>query len=414
MEKVKSILKNKKFYEVAFVSTVLVSFLIWITRLFIGGAESSQWKLFFDGVTDFLADTLNVIGYSGERDVYNNTYFPGLGGKAYPPLTYFVTYLLSRLVDMQPYYDYQLFKGLYIEPKLLIILIIGFAISLIVLFETVREVKDGNKLTKLLIALAVVLSQPVLFSIERGNSIIITSCFVLFYLFNYDSENKYLKELALVSLAIATALKMTPVFLGVLLLYNKQWKDALRTVIYGAIFFFVPFLFFKGGFGNVPLLVRNTMLHLKLYESWNGCTLYACLIQYGLPYSDECEMIVSSITNLICILLLCAGFVIKNKRIIALNLLMIIIIMPSHSEYYNVLYLLPAIIMFLNDDDKKILDIIELLAYLSIMMVFYSQHDMFWNYHLAIMVLVIICIIRTTKEVKGYLKNNKQTKVTEE
>ena len=75
MEKVKSILKNKKFYEVVFVSTVLVSFLIWITRLFIGGAESSQWKLFFDGVTDFLADTLNVIGYSGERDVYNNTYY---------------------------------------------------------------------------------------------------------------------------------------------------------------------------------------------------------------------------------------------------------------------------------------------------------------------------------------------------
>ncbi|MCM1061323.1 MAG: hypothetical protein NC452_13695 [Eubacterium sp.] len=111
MSKIKTIknntifIKSKRFYEISFVVVILLGFILWIIGIFHGGKDSSQFQVFFRNCRDFFADMLNVVGYSSQKDVYNNTMYTGLGEKAYPPLTYIITYFFSRLVDMQPYYE---------------------------------------------------------------------------------------------------------------------------------------------------------------------------------------------------------------------------------------------------------------------------------------------------------------------
>ena len=102
---------------------------------------------------------------------------------------------------------------------------------MIALYELIRSCKNGNKAVKIMSSIAFCLSMPVIFTIERANFLLMTLFFILFYIFNNDSENKIRRELALISLAMASALKLTPAVLGILLLYNKQWKEAIRTVI---------------------------------------------------------------------------------------------------------------------------------------------------------------------------------------
>ena len=132
---------------------------------------------------------------------------------------------------------------MYQDTRILIIIILILIVNMIALYELIRSCKNGNKAVKIMTSIAFCLSMPVIFTIERANFLLMTLFFILFYIFNYDSENKTRRELALISLAMASALKLTPAVLGILLLYNKQWKEAIRTVIYGLILGMVPFLF---------------------------------------------------------------------------------------------------------------------------------------------------------------------------
>lgn len=90
-----------------------------------------------------------------------------------------------------------------------------------------------------------------------------------------NSENRILRELALIALAVAFGLKLYPAFFGMLLLYDKQYFRAIRTAIYGLLLFFLPFLAFHEGFSGISLFFETLF-------SWNGG--YSIEI-YGLEFA---------------------------------------------------------------------------------------------------------------------------------
>lgn len=87
------------------------------------------------------------------------------------------------------------------------------------------------------------LSSISLFSFERGNIIYLAVINSIFFLVNYQSENKIIREMSFIALAIAAALKGFPALLGILLLYDKRHKEAIRLIVHGVIFSFLPFCF---------------------------------------------------------------------------------------------------------------------------------------------------------------------------
>ena len=79
----------------------------------------------------------------------------------------------------------------------------------------------------------------------------------MIFLAFYDSENKILREIALISLGLAVGFKLYPIAFGALLLKEKHYKELLRAAIYCILFTFVPFFIFYNGFESIGLFFKN-------------------------------------------------------------------------------------------------------------------------------------------------------------
>ena len=388
-------LKTKTAFEIIFIATVVLSFLLWITYICIDGSSSPQFNMFFQRCEDFMADSTNVLGYSAGRDPYHNL-LHGLEEKAYPPLTYAIMYLISRVVDVNAIVqkDNNYFY-IYNNLQYLTILVIFLILLLLLMYTLIQVTKNGNMAVKTMTALALCCSAPMLYSIERANTIIFTVILCMFFLFYYNSENKVLRELTLIALAIAAAFKMTPALLGIMLLYNKQFKEASRTVIYGIIMVFGPFIFLHGGFSNAPLMFQNMKLNLQAYSSIEGCTLAASLNRFGQTFMngfilpDMIIAIMKIVTVLTSILLLAVVPFLKFNWEKVAAVVLVLIILPSHSGTYCILYMIPVIVMFLNEEKHRNIDFLYLFCFIMISWDFICPATYIFNFNLAIPIMVI-------------------------
>lgn len=361
---------NKSIYEKIFICVLLFSFVVWFGATLLGGPENDGFAIFFSKCDDIFADSSNVIGYSFNRNPYNETYVHSGLERAYPPLTYVMYFIISKVILMNPYIDADSFKEIYMYPPLLIVLIILLLITVILSYEIFRTVKNGGDATKALTALVLILSRPVLFTIERANTLLLPMLLNTIFIFFCDSKNKVLKEVSLLSLAISAALKMTPAVLGILLIYKKQWKDALRTVIYGLFFFFAPFLALKGGFSNIPVFFKNMSLNLNQYANIDGSNLVNRLKFLFPDITSEAFNVANIIYTILCVfILLTIPFMQKDWHKVC-GICLILTILPSHSGTYCVLYMIPAVLAFLNEEDHKFL---ELFAFSAFLMLFIHE-----------------------------------------
>lgn len=60
------------------------------------------------------------------------------------------------------------------------------------------------------IGASVIGTYSILFAVERGNIIILAFVFLMYFVAFFESENKVLKEMALLSLAVSAGLKLYP------------------------------------------------------------------------------------------------------------------------------------------------------------------------------------------------------------
>lgn len=386
-------LKDNKTFEVIFIAGILLLVSIWIGCICVEGTNSRQFETFFLSTGDFLADATNVTGYSSQRDVYHNTMYTGLGEKAYPPLSYLISYLFSRTVDMTPYWQNSYFVNMYQNTHFMIIYMIFLIATMVILYQTLCRCKEGPEVIRSLAAFAVILSAPLMYSVERGNFIIHTLICTLVYLRYYDDKTVWKRELALMCLAIATSFKMTPAVLGIFLIYDKKWKEIAHVIVYGIIFGLLPFLFFKGGFANIATMFQNMKLNLDAYNSSEGCTLYASFLNMGLSGSEALQTAFKYITYVICLFFVVTAPMLKGKWQRWLSILLVLLIAPSHSGQYCILYLIPAMISFLNEKEHAYAEYIILIAFLLIMNPLQGGAWTKLDYHFSIIVLVIYMLV---------------------
>jgi len=392
-------MKTKTSFEIIFIATIGLSFLLWMIFMFLGGPSGNQFNIFFGRCGNFIADSSNVTGYSSGRDPYHNLIY-GLGEKAYLPLTYVIMYFVSRIVNVDSYaIRDESYFGIVADYKYLAIFLIFIIIIMILMYTLIQVTKKGKMSIKIMTAMALCFSAPMIYSIERGNTIIFTVFLCMFYLFYYNSENKILKELALIALASAVGFKMTPALLGIMLLYNKQFKEAARAVLYGIIIVFGPFLFLHGGFSNIPLMFDNIALNLKSYTSLDGCTLTASVNRFGKFFDNKFTMTqglvdnLKTITTILSLLLLVVVPFLKTNWEKVAAVVVVLIILPSHSGEYCVLYMLPVIVMFLNEEKHRNIDFLYLLCMIMISWDFVCKASEIFNYNLALPIMVVALLI---------------------
>lgn len=365
--------------------------------LFLQNPQGSQRSLLFPDQDDYFMDFFNTLNYTADRNPYQDGY-GGLVNRNYLPLAYLILYPFSRLGD----FINELPKDIRPEQAAIIGCFIFLMISFGMFFYLMYEGKNGKRREKLLTTLACACSGLVVYNIDRANTVILAVAFLWLFLLFYRDENPFYRHLALIGLAISAALKVYPVIFGVLLLYEKRWKDAAWAVFYGIIAVFLPFLFFKEGFSAIPQLIYNVQLNSKKYYGGS----FSIVTNHIFDTRNIMSVGFAAAKILMALVIVLAW---KQKVFWKQILLLIcaLLLSPTHSGYYCGLYLFIPLIFFLNEEEHSNLDWMYLVLFIlavsplqfSILLpetgVFRTVFDNFMLQNMAVIVMYIALIIET-------------------
>lgn len=248
-----SLTKKSGFTTTKKLTTFFIVFFIacfFVAAVMAAASSGDSWKamLFHNGkYTDMYMDFFNSIRDAGAEDVYTarNNIYPPLGLLLFKILGFLVSEDLVNLLNSQ--------RTLLQSDQRSMMIYILFACICILSMSTIinsyvnklkwkNNVKSGTYHS--VISFLLIVSYPVMYCIERGNIIILSMIFTMFFVFFRDAENKFLREMSYISLAIAAGIKLYPAIFGLLLLFEKKYKDAVRLIIYGIIATVFPFVFF--------------------------------------------------------------------------------------------------------------------------------------------------------------------------
>ena len=225
----------------AFVTLSGAMLLYYILFILARGSDAVLHSFMLKG-DDFLMDYYNSV-----RDVAQGTGVYTDRHVIYPPMANLIMLIFSRFMPAA-YLNTDFVDRLYWVqyPSAICSLLFYLGIpALLLLLLCYRQYQKGNK-TRCALAAAVLFAYPVLYAMERGNIILWSVLATLYYVFHYDSESRVHRELSLLALAFAFSLKLYPALLGLLLVADKRYKDAIRAAIYGILLLVLPCFFFGG------------------------------------------------------------------------------------------------------------------------------------------------------------------------
>lgn len=345
---------SKLFYIISFASLVVCI----IMGALSNGVTVSN--LLFNKDDVFMDFFNSVVDCSG--DAY------GESGVIYPPLVV----LFYKFCSM--FFNIDSMKASEVrETSLGMIIFVCFTIVSYILFaKLIYKYKNGSFANKSLFAFFTLFSFPMIYLIERGNIIVLVLPLLLYFVNEYDSDVKYKRHLAYICLAISVAIKIYPVFFGLLLLKKKKnFKNILLCIFYGAVFFFVPFIF-VGGFSQLGVLIHNILYTSSMFGSKgfgfkvsisNTFSLFGHVFNHVRLFETAGTMFLI-ITVLAGLFLILFNKWNEDWKIYAV-ISLIIILVPGFSYIYSVAYMIIPLLFFLNKKEIKWIDYIYSLLFIA-------------------------------------------------
>lgn len=317
-------------------------------------------NLFFNKDDVFMDFFNSVVDCSG--DAY------GESGVIYPPLVV----LFYKFCSM--FFNIDSMKASEVrETSLGMIIFVCFTIVSYILFaKLIYKYKNGSFANKSLFAFFTLFSFPMIYLIERGNIIVLVLPLLLYFVNEYDSDVKYKRHLAYICLAISVAIKIYPVFFGLLLLKKKKnFKNILLCIFYGAVFFFVPFIF-VGGFSQLGVLIHNILYTSSMFGSKGfgfKVSISNTFSLFGHVFNHVRLFETAGTVFLIITVLAGLFLILFNKwnedwKIYAV-ISLIIILVPGFSYIYSVAYMIIPLLFFLNKKETKWIDYIYSLLFIA-------------------------------------------------
>lgn len=168
-----------------------------------GGALND---IFYGG--DYFNDFYNSMCDAGTKDVYVEK------GVIYPPLSSLFFYLISKMVpnryvmlDFETGERHQIYtSGLCQIIFLLFIVVTVLALGM--LFYDILQ-RTASKIGSFLTSFFLMMSFPILYCIQRGNVALLAMLLTAFFVFYRNSDNKVLREISYIALAVPQDLKFS-------------------------------------------------------------------------------------------------------------------------------------------------------------------------------------------------------------
>lgn len=330
-----------------FLTAMMVSLLLFVGICCYYGNGYNRFT-FYKAGEDMFMDFFNSV-----RDATQGIDCYGERRVIYPPLANCYYLFCSRFMT-DSYCDSGIHGRLsYFDVRanimpFLITTIICYVLFAVFIAHNLKKEKPVSVLTTLFILINV----PMLRLIERGNILFIALVLVAFFIGYRDSENKVIRELSYIALALAAGIKLYPALFGILLLFDKKFKEALRTIIYGILAFVLPFAFY-GGIEGFKLWYRN----IKFFSEFKGSgvelegsttldTVFYVFKHFGKEVNVPSSVHTLMIAVPILIVILYAFLTDKYwKKVLAVSVAMILV--PGAAQSYTmVCFLIPMIYMF--------------------------------------------------------------------
>jgi len=318
----------------------------WILVVTSGGVALQSVLFAYPGNT--FMDFYNVI-YIASTDPYHN-------GGIYPPLAYCAYYVIGLIA--LPELETPIYINNF-DIKLTqtgeMCLFMFFAIAVFMIYKGSQKVLGCKDREKDLLFLILLLSPTMLFTIERANINLITVGLMLCFVACYRSEDKYCRYMAVIFLALATCTKVYVAVYGLLLCKKDRLHELFIFIVLTITLNTVPFLFIGGD----PVTYINNLLHWASIsdESWISPTSPGLAdMLYVLDENTNMAIDSAYIAKILKYLILCLtpilvffsgnGFDWKNMALLSI---MMILIGGNLGGYYQI-YLIPAFLMFLNEN----------------------------------------------------------------
>jgi len=259
---------HKKYLSFWFVVLSVASIFSSLVVLYATHGEAFN-RLFFHDSRDTGMDFLHSIEYVRGRRPYE------LFNTLYPPLANLFFYVLFRFVPQwqsdtwaPTFHEGVQARGTSIDlrvwqPTMMLFMMFLIITSVLIVFLARKYTSRKFGVNPNLFSACVLLSYGVLYSFERGNIIVLAFLCCLFFEKYQHSNNRWFSILALILLAFSAGLKIYPAIMGLMLIYDKQYKRAFITILLGILALVLPALIFHEGLGGIGMFLNKLTSHTE-------------------------------------------------------------------------------------------------------------------------------------------------------
>lgn len=327
----------------------------------------------------------NYLDYYSKNMLYDTNY---------PPLAMLFYRVFNRLLpvsgDMQNAFSYMQFM-----------IIVGSVIT--ITFLILSWSKSAT------LALACIVTGPMLFAIQRLNIVIIAFIGTLIFFLFLDNQ-KY-RWLSLLSLSIAINIKLYPIVYLFVLFKKKRYKDLTYTIIMSVALFFVPYICAMSLPTNSLLgTVDGNVLHRWLFTmlETNNQVFYTISLR-SIMYRMSMLLGFTGVrdTTYIVVFLVYIAFtglalvLSKSIEIDTILLGLMCIFIPSVTYWYVLIFLELPFLFLVKNNERDIrtsrLDIVNLVLLLSLMVSFYNMKVFVPNTYFRLLLVFFVNVIYVLK-----------------
>lgn len=393
-------------FQNVFIACIFSAFVFTNLIFIFNNCFKLDWMIIFD-----FSDILVIKGYANS-DLYSSNY-PPLAVVLYK----FFNYFLPPNIDFNDLHFISLENNieLYLTSVSALnhILMMFIFSSTFILFFSLFKSFDGKETKRYLLASVFFLTGPFIYALQRGNIVIYAIAFTLIFVKYRNDERKWVKELALISLAIAANIKLYPAIFGILLIKEKDFKSALRCALYGILLFVFPAVIV----GQNPISCLFT--YLTSISNWsnevkisleNVSSAAENIIIEDNVVSQTAKFTMPYLSKGIFILIigLTFTFLAQNEYQMLLFLSSMCLLIPTPSYYYNLVFLFLPLVSLLNKGKTTIPEKIS-----GVLLIFSMIYDVGkfgchprtrWHFYTLVIVNIIFVI---TGLFSGRMKSKK-------
>ena len=359
--------KNKMVFWFFFITLTLTQLVLIISNL--GSKGFAMHSIINNYYTNSFMNFFDTFNVSRRANPYASA---NIGEFSfYSPLVILIFRLLTYFTKSDVYEYDKSYLTHFSETMLIFVMFIALSMAgfAILLYQS----KKGNVPVKLWFLYLMIFSAPMIYNVEQGSIVIIAVIFVYLYLQGIDSDKAYIRQLSLVSLALAVGIKPYALLFLIVSLREKRFKDSLLGLLYSALLWLIP-SFFVGGpgiiadaAGKIPQYIDSIRDSGAAYRTdiFAGLDVISMSLGYN-PMSDS-SIAKYIIWGILVISLIVCAFISKAlwKRVLALSLL--VIAAPFAELETSLLFLIIPLVMCLDsEDERKAMDMVHLFLFIVV------------------------------------------------